>query len=71
MHYNTREPLPPESPLWSFDNVLISPHCTDRTHNPDWLDLSAQLFVRNFERYLTATDLERDLENVVDKNAGY
>lgn len=25
------EPLPPSSPLWSLDNVLITPHCADRT----------------------------------------
>lgn len=61
------EPLPPESPLWDMPNVLISPHCTDRTQDPDWLDLSAQLFVRNFERYRKG----EPLENVVDKHAGY
>ncbi len=25
------EPLPPASPLWAMDNVLLSPHCADRT----------------------------------------
>jgi phosphoglycerate dehydrogenase-like enzyme len=61
------EPLAVESPLWDMDNVLISPHCTDRTHNPDWLDLSMQFFVENFRRYLEG----EPLENVVDKQAGY
>jgi phosphoglycerate dehydrogenase-like enzyme len=61
------EPLPADSPLWDLDNVLISPHCTDRTQNPDWLDLSAQFFLRNFEHYLK----HEELENVVDKHAGY
>jgi phosphoglycerate dehydrogenase-like enzyme len=61
------EPLPPESPLWDMENVLISPHCTDRTENPDWLDLSMQFFVENFERYQKG----EPLENAVDKRAGY
>ena len=25
------EPLPQDSPLWDLDNVLLSPHCADRT----------------------------------------
>ena len=61
------EPLPAESPLWGMDNVLISPHCTDRTVNPDWLDLSMQCFVENFRRFTKG----QALENVVDKKAGY
>jgi len=61
------EPLAADSPLWDLDNVLISPHCTDRTTNPDWLDLSMQCFVDNFRRYLKS----QLLENVVDKKAGY
>ncbi|MBV9611131.1 MAG: D-2-hydroxyacid dehydrogenase [Acidobacteriaceae bacterium] len=61
------EPLPENHPFWDMDNVLISPHCTDRTHDPDWLDLSAQCFVENFRRYTNG----QPLENVVDKKAGY
>ena len=61
------EPLPESSPLWEMENVLISPHCTDRTEDPDWLDLSMQLFVANFYRYQKG----EALENVVDKKAGY
>jgi len=61
------EPLPESSPLWDMENVLISPHCTDRTVDPDWLDLSMQLFVANFYRY----EKGEALENVVDKKAGY
>ncbi len=61
------EPLAADSPLWDLENVLISPHCTDRTTNPDWLDLSMQCFVDNFKRYRKG----QPLENVVDKKAGY
>jgi len=61
------EPLATDSPLWDMQNVLISPHCTDRTKNPDWLDLSMQAFIENFRRYVKG----EPLENVVDKQAGY
>jgi phosphoglycerate dehydrogenase-like enzyme len=61
------EPLPADSPLWDMKNVLLSPHCTDRTQNPDWLDLSMQCFIRNFRRYLEGLPLE----NIVNKKAGY
>lgn len=62
-----REPLAPESPLWGMENVLISPHCTDRTADPDWLDLTAQVFIGNFHRYLEG----KPFLNLVDKKAGY
>jgi phosphoglycerate dehydrogenase-like enzyme len=61
------EPLPENSALWGMDNVLISPHCTDHTENPDWLDLSMQVFIENFHRYQNGLPLE----NLVDKKAGY
>ncbi len=61
------EPLSADSPLWDMGNVLISPHCTDRTQNPDWLDLSMQCFLENFQRYVHG----EPLMNLVDKRAGY
>ncbi len=61
------EPLPESSPLWDMENVLISPHCTDRTEDPDWMDLSVQIFIDNFHRYRAG----ETLENIVDKRAGY
>jgi phosphoglycerate dehydrogenase-like enzyme len=61
------EPLPASSPLWDMENVLISPHCTDRTVDPDWLELSMQLFVTNLQRYIAG----EPLQNIVDKKAGY
>ena len=61
------EPLPESSPLWDMDNVLVSPHCTDRTADPDWLDLSMQLFIENFQLFVQG----KELKNLVDKRAGY
>ena len=61
------EPLAPDHPFWDMDNVLISPHCTDRTTNPDWLEMSAEVFLENFRHYING----EPLKNVVDKKAGY
>jgi phosphoglycerate dehydrogenase-like enzyme len=61
------EPLAADSPLWDLPNVLISPHCTDRTEDPDWLGLSMQCFLDNFSRYRAGSPLE----NCVDKRNGY
>jgi phosphoglycerate dehydrogenase-like enzyme len=62
-----QEPLPAEHPFWNMENVLVSPHNTDRTRNPDWLDLAMQCFIENFRRYIAG----QPLLNVVDKRAGY
>jgi phosphoglycerate dehydrogenase-like enzyme len=61
------EPLPPTSKLWDMPNVLISPHCTDRTRDPDWLDLAMRRFVSNFGHFMKG----EPLEFIVDKKAGY
>jgi phosphoglycerate dehydrogenase-like enzyme len=61
------EPLPPTSKLWSMPNVLLSPHCTDRTRDPDWLDLAMRRFVTNFHHFVKG----EPLEFLVDKKAGY
>ena len=60
-----REPLPDDSPLWSMDNVLISPHVAGFT--PRYDERAAALFAENLERYLSG----KPLLNLVDKNRGY
>ena len=62
-----QEPLGPEHPFWEMDNVLLSPHCTDRSREPHWTELGMRCFLDNFRRYRTG----RPLRNVVDKAAGY
>lgn len=62
-----QEPLPRDSPLWGMENVLVSPHCADRTADPDWIELTVQCFIRNFHRYRSG----EPLLNLVDKRAGY
>jgi phosphoglycerate dehydrogenase-like enzyme len=60
-----REPLEPESPLWSMPNVIITPHSSGfrATH---WDDL-IELFSENLERFRRG----EPLLNPVDCDAGY
>jgi phosphoglycerate dehydrogenase-like enzyme len=60
-----REPLPKDHPFYRLENVLLSPHCADHTH--DWLDKAMQLFIAEFERFRKG----QPLMNVVDKKLGY
>lgn len=59
------EPLPADHPLWTAENVVITPHMSGDAAG--WHDRLASLFVDNFHRYAGG----RDLLNVVDKERGY
>ena len=59
------EPLPSDHPLWSLENVLISPHSADRTS--DSHDRAVRFFIENYRRF----ERGEALANVVDKKAGY
>src|SRR6185437_3639736 len=41
-----QEPIPADDPIWSFENVFISPHTADRSR--DWLDQAMQFFLRQY-----------------------
>ncbi|HEY1263573.1 MAG TPA: D-2-hydroxyacid dehydrogenase [Terriglobales bacterium] len=60
-----REPLPPESPLWDLDNVLVTPHTGGLTGKL-W-ERQYVLFSENLRRYLA----HQPLLAVVDKQKGY
>lgn len=62
-----REPLASDHPFWEMENVLISPHCTDRTREPHWTELGMRCFLENFRRYRAG----QPLLTPVDKHAGY
>jgi len=49
------EPLPQDSPLWKFPNVLISPHISGNT--PYYDVRAAKLFAINLHRYLAGEPL--------------
>ncbi|WP_262402960.1 D-2-hydroxyacid dehydrogenase [Actinomadura sp. CNU-125] len=60
----TPEPLPPESPLWDFPNVVITPHVTPAV--PDRTQRSIDIVVENIRRYRAGEPLlnaltERDV----------
>jgi phosphoglycerate dehydrogenase-like enzyme len=61
----TTEPLPAGHPFFQLENVLLSPHSTDHTH--DWLERAMQFFLVQFERFSKG----EPLLNVVDKKRGY
>jgi len=60
-----QEPLPPESPLWDLENLLITPHTGGMTEKM-W-DRHYGLFAENLRRFLAG----QPLLAVVDKQAGY
>jgi phosphoglycerate dehydrogenase-like enzyme len=59
------EPLPPESPFWEMENVLISAHCADHTRH--WLSDTVDFFLAQLARWRAG----QPLRNIVDKHAGY
>ncbi|MEV7662045.1 D-2-hydroxyacid dehydrogenase [Paenarthrobacter sp. NPDC089316] len=59
------EPLPAEHPLWSMDNVILTPHMSGDTE--DYLDDLGQLFVENLWRFSRGLPLQ----NIVDKKLGF
>jgi phosphoglycerate dehydrogenase-like enzyme len=59
------EPLPPESPLWTLPNVLLSPHIAGFT--PEYDNRGMRVFMENLQHYLAG----EPLVNVVDKRLGF
>ncbi len=59
------EPLPPESPLWELENVIISPHAS--AMSPEMYEGRRQIFIENLRRYLSG----EALLYICDKKAGY
>lgn len=61
----TPEPLPPESPLWTMPNVIVTGHTSGST--PRYLARVIELAADNLSRYRTGEPLIK----VVDLKAGY
>ena len=59
------EPLPEDNPLWSMENVIITPHVAGESSLRS--DRVVDLFVTNVQRYASG----QPLLNVVDKQEGY
>ncbi|QSG12888.1 Phosphoglycerate dehydrogenase or related dehydrogenase [Halapricum desulfuricans] len=56
------EPLPPEHPLWDFENVLITPH--NGGYTPEYYDRLADIVVGNVEHAVESGSWD-DLDNQV------
>jgi len=59
------EPLPPEHPLWDFENVTITSHISGRSQY-SW-ERSQAVFAENVRRYVHGYPMV----NLVDKEAGF
>lgn len=60
-----REPLPPDSPLWDFENVIVTPHISGGTEI--YNRRAVGIFTDNIRRFLA----REPLRNVVDPSRGY
>jgi phosphoglycerate dehydrogenase-like enzyme len=61
------EPLPYNNKLWSYDNVLITPHVSGNYNLPQTLERVLDLSIRNIDNYLN----DKPLENLVSHAEGY
>jgi len=59
------EPLPPDSPLWDMENVIITPHYAGM--RKDYSDLALEIALENLDHY----NRGEPLRNEADKKAGY
>ena len=59
------EPLETSSPLWNFENVILTPHISGA--NRGYMDKACQLFADNLKRFASG----RPLLNQVDTSLGY
>ncbi|HVZ12097.1 MAG TPA: D-2-hydroxyacid dehydrogenase [Patescibacteria group bacterium] len=59
------EPLPDSSPLWSLENVIITPHISGWT--PEYTNRVVNIFCANLEAYLSG----KPMQTLVNKDKGY
>lgn len=59
------EPLPPDSPFWTAPNTIVTPHNGATTEGTRQRGID--IFVENLRRYAAG----EELQNLVDKRAGY
>lgn len=59
------EPLPPEHPIWGYDNVMVTPHSSSVFDG--WEKAAFVMFAENLTRYRRGLPLH----NIVDPQRGY
>jgi len=61
----SKEPLPPESPLWDMPNVIISPHSASTADNEN--EKLTEIFIDNLHRYIEG----KPFRNLLNKKLLY
>lgn len=54
-------PMPPEHPLWTFDNVIMTPHISGSSEGEYYLPRLWDLFIENVRRFLQGRSLLNEL----------
>lgn len=54
-------PMPPEHPLWSMENVIMTPHISGSSGSTRFLDRIWDIWVQNVERYIAGKPLLNEL----------
>jgi phosphoglycerate dehydrogenase-like enzyme len=54
-------PLPPEHPLWSMPNVILTPHISGSAASTHFMERAYDIFVQNVERYAAGKPLLNEL----------
>ena len=54
-------PMPPEHPLWSMDNVIMTPHISGSSGSTCFLDRIWDIWVQNVKRYISGETLLNEL----------
>ena len=60
-----KEPLPESSPLWSLENLILTPHVAGDMM--DYTERAAEIFVNNLEKFIK----NQPLQGLVDYRLGY
>lgn len=61
------EPLPPDSPLWGMENVVITPHSASTVYQEN--NRIIDIFVANLDLFLAGR--ESEMKNILDKKRLY
>lgn len=54
-------PLPPEHPLWSLPNLIMTPHISGSAAGPNFLNRIYDIFTQNLERFVAQRPLLNEL----------
>lgn len=54
-------PLPPEHPLWSMPNLIMTPHISGSAASPYFLERIYDIFSQNLDRFMSSRPLLNEL----------